>query len=257
MRSAPVFAAMLAAVAASAPFAAPPAYADRLALWTIVHGECVAKARQGQGTAPCERVDLSRGEDYGAALLKDRVGIAQFLAIPTRRVTGIEDPFVLDSAAPDSFAFAWAARDALAIKLGGPLPREDISIAVNSEFARSQDQLHLHLDCLDKGVAAALAGDLGSFDETWRPMAEPLKGRVYWARRVLSDDLSGVRPLALLADGVRDARAHMALESLAVVGATFAGKPGFVLLADQAELAAGGHAEDLQDHDCAVARKAP
>jgi CDP-diacylglycerol pyrophosphatase len=48
----------------------------------------------------------------------------------------------------------------------------------------------------------------------------------------------------------------MALESLAVVGATFAGKPGFVLLADNAELAAGGHAEDLQDHDCVAARKA-
>jgi CDP-diacylglycerol pyrophosphatase len=254
MRSALVFAATLAAVAA---FVTAPACADRLALWTIVHGQCVAKARQGQGTAPCERIDLSRGEDQGAVLLKDRVGVAQFLVIPTRRVTGVEDPFALDPAAPDYFAFAWAGRDALAARLGRPLPREDISIAINSEFARSQDQLHLHLDCLDVDVAATLAGDLGSFDEAWRPMAAPLKGRVYWARRVLSDDLSGVRPLALLADGVPDAKAHMALESLAVVGATFAGKPGFVLLADHAELAAGGHAEDLQDHDCAVAQKAP
>ena len=255
MRSAPVFAAMLAAVA-FALLAAAPAHADRLALWTIVHGQCAAHAEAGQGPGPCERVDLSHGDDQGVALLKDRVGVAQFLAIPTRRVTGIEDPFVLDPAAPDYFAFAWAARDALAARLGSAPPREDISIAINSEFARSQDQLHLHLDCLDVGVAATLAGDLGSFDETWRPMAEPLKGRVYWARRVLSDDLSGVRPLNLLADGVPDARAHIALESLAVVGATFAGKPGFVLLADHAELAAGGHAEDLQDHDCVAARKA-
>jgi CDP-diacylglycerol pyrophosphatase len=247
---------MLAGVAAFAPFAAAPAYADRLALWTIVHGQCAAHAEAGQGPAPCERVDLSHGDDQGAALLKDRVGLAQFLAIPTRRVTGIEDPFVLDPAAPDYFAFAWSGRDALAAKLGGPLPREEISIAINSEFARSQDQLHLHLDCLDASVAATLAGDVGSFDETWRPMAEPLKGRIYWARRVLSDDLSGVRPLNLLADGVPDAKAHMADESLIAVGATFAGKTGFVLLADRAELTQGGHAEDLQDHDCALARKA-
>ena len=252
MRSASVFAAMLAAAA----FAAQPAHADRLALWTIVHGQCVAHAEAGQGPAPCERVDLSHGEDQGAALLKDRVGVAQFLAIPTRRVTGIEDPVALDPAAPNYFAFAWAARDALAARLGGAPPREDLSIAINSEFARSQDQLHLHLDCLDGEVAATLAADLGTFDETWRPMAEPLKGRVYWARRVLSDDLSGIRPLELLADGVPDAKAHMALESLAVVGATFAGESGFVLLADRAELTQGGHAEDLQDHDCAVARKA-
>ncbi len=253
MRSAPVFAAMLAAAA----LAAQPAHADRMALWTIVHGQCAAHAEAGQGPAPCERVDLSHGEDQGVALLKDRVGIAQFLAIPTRRVTGVEDPFVLDPTAPDYFAFAWSARDALAARLGRALPREDVSIAINSEFARSQDQLHLHLDCLDKDVAATLAGDLGSFDETWRPMTEPLKGRVYWGRRVLSDDLAGVRPLALLADGAPDAKAHMADESLIAVGATFAGKAGFVLLADRAELTHGGHAEDLQDHDCAVGQKAP
>jgi len=252
MRSAPIFAVLVAA----GTLAAQPAHADRLALWTIVHGQCVAHAAAGQGPGPCERVDLSHGEDQGVALLEDRVGVAQFLAIPTRRVTGIEDPLVLDPAAPDYFAFAWNARDALAARLGSPLPREEISIAINSEFTRSQDQFHLHVDCLDVGVAATLAGDLGSLDEAWRPMAEPLKGRAYWARRVLSDDLSGVRPLQLLADGVPDATTHMADESLIAVGAIFAGKPGFVLLADRAELTQGGHAEDLQDHDCAFARKA-
>lgn len=239
------------------PCLARPARADRLALWNIVHGQCVAHVEAGRGPAPCERVDLAHGEAQGVALLKDRVGVAQFLAIPTRRVTGIEDPLVLDPAAPDYFAFAWGARDALAARLGGPLPRRDVSIAINSEFARSQDQLHLHLDCLDADVAAKLAADAGAFDETWRPMAEPLKGRVYWARRVLSDDLSGVRPFVRLADGVPDAKTHMAGESLIAVGATFAGQDGFVLLADRAELTQGGHAEDLQDHDCATARKAP
>jgi len=47
----------------------------------------------------------------------------------------------------------------------------------------------------------------------------------------------------------------MNVETLAVVGATFEGKPGFVLLADHAELAAGGHAEDIEDHTCAVAKR--
>lgn len=250
-------AATLAVALALAAIAAQPARADRLALWNIVHGQCAAHAEAGQGPAPCERIDLAHGDDQGVALLKDLVGVAQFLAIPTRRVTGVEDPFVLDPAAPDYFAFAWSARDALAARLGSTLPREDVSIAINSAFARSQDQLHLHLDCLDKDVAAILQRDLGSFDETWRPMAEPLKGRVYWARRVVSDDLSGVRPLALLADGVPDAKTHMADESLIAIGARFAGKPGFALLADRAELTQGGHAEDLQDHNCAVGQKAP
>jgi CDP-diacylglycerol pyrophosphatase len=252
MKSAAAFAALFALAA----FAAAPAHADRLALWNIVHGQCAAHAEAGQGPSPCERIDLAHGDDQGVALLKDRVGIAQFLAIPTRRVTGVEDPFVLDPAAPNYFAFAWGARDALAARLGRSLPREDVSVAINSAFARSQDQLHLHLDCLDQEVAATLAANLASLDDDWRPMAEPLKGRVYWARRVLSDDLSDVRPLVLLADGAPDAKAHMADESLVAIGATFAGKPGFALLADRAELTQGGHAEDLQDHDCAVAQKA-
>jgi CDP-diacylglycerol pyrophosphatase len=246
----------LAAVLLVLAFAAP-ARADRMALWTIVHGACAPHAEAGQGPAPCERIDVSHGEDAGAALLKDLVGRAQFLAIPTRRVTGIEDPLLLDPAAPDYFAFAWGARDALAARLGRPLPREATAIALNSQFARSQDQFHLHVDCLDAGVAAALADAQGAIDETWRPMAAPLKGRVYWARRVLSDDLAGVRPLNLLAEGVPEAKARMGQETLAVVGATFAGQLGFILLADRAELAAGGHAEDLQDHDCALAPTAP
>ena len=42
--------------------------------------------------------------------------------------------------------------------------------------------------------------------------------------------------------------------SIAAVGADFSGHPGFVLLADHAELTAGGHAEDLQDHACEIAK---
>ncbi len=110
--------------AAFALLAAAPAYADRMALWTIVHEQCVPHFRAGEGPKPCESVDLSQGEDKGVALLKDLHGVAQFLAIPTRRVTGIEDPLVLAPDAPDYFAFAWAGRSALEARLSRALPRE-------------------------------------------------------------------------------------------------------------------------------------
>ncbi len=45
--------------------------------------------------------------------------------------------------------------------------------------------------------------------------------------------------------------------SLAAIGANFDGKPGFILLADRVSPEEGGHAEDLQDHDCAIALSAP
>jgi CDP-diacylglycerol pyrophosphatase len=49
----------------------------------------------------------------------------------------------------------------------------------------------------------------------------------------------------------------MGIWSLAAVGAVFSGKPGFILLADRADQTAGGRAEDLQDHDCAIAEAKP
>ena len=55
MKSAPVFAVLLALAA----FAAAPARADRLALWTIVHGQCVAACRGGAG-AGAVRADRPR-----------------------------------------------------------------------------------------------------------------------------------------------------------------------------------------------------
>ncbi len=243
--------------AAFALLSAAPARADRMALWTIVHGQCVPHFRAGEGPKPCESVDVSAGEDMGAALLKDLRGVAQFLAIPTRRVTGIEDPLVLAPDAPDYFAFAWGGRRALEARLGRALPREAVGVAVNSQFARSQDQLHLHVDCMDGDVMATLAGYRDALDEQWRVMTTPLKGRRYWARRLDSADFSDAAPFRLLADGVEGARDHMGLETLIAVGASFAGKPGFVLLADHAEMEGGGHAEDLQDHDCKAEKAAP
>src|SRR5271170_7478018 len=133
----------LAGVAAALCLASSPALADRNALWAIVHNKCVPHVAAGEGPKPCDFVDISGGEDKGVAMLKDLVGVAQYLAIPTRKLTGIEEAFLLTP--------------------------EAVSIAINSEYARSQDQFHLHIDCLRPDVMATLAADAKSFDETWRP----------------------------------------------------------------------------------------
>jgi CDP-diacylglycerol pyrophosphatase len=232
-----------------------PARADPNALWRIVHGECVPHVEAGLGPRPCERVDLDGGVEQGVAILKDLVGVSQMLAIPTRRITGIEDTQMLAANAPPVFAVAWGAKSLVEERLHRTLPRDAVGLAINSEWARSQEQLHVHVDCLAIPVIKALAGYASALDSQWRAMTVALQGRVYFARRVDSADLADVAPLKLLADGVEGARAHMGAYSLAAVGATFDGRPGFVLLADQFSLEGGGHAEDLQDHDCAIARR--
>ncbi len=232
------------------------ASADPLALWRIVHEQCVVHQEAGAGPTPCESVDLTNGEEVGVAIFKDQSGVAQVLAIPTRRIAGIEDPQMLAPDAPNVFAAAWKAKALVDARLPHSLPREDVAIAINSQWKRSQNQLHLHVDCLAKSVVDALANYPGALDENWRRMTVPLNGRIYFARRLDSTDLSDAEPLRLLADGLEGARGQMGVYSLAAVGATFDGKPGFILLADRYSPQGGGHAEDLQDHDCAIARSA-
>ena len=231
-----------------------PAHADRLALWTIVHDRCVANLAAHRPPDPCVSVELDGGEAQGVAILKDIVGKAQHLAIPTRRVSGIESADLLAPDAPPVWREAWKARGLVNARLGVELPRGAIAIAVNSSLARSQDQLHLHVDCLAPDIANALAAYRRFLNVDWHVLPFALAGRRYWARRLDSADLSDVAPFLLLADGVPNARATMPMESLVAVGADFASDaPGFILLADQAELGQGGHGEDLQDHSCVIA----
>ena len=90
----------------------------------------------------------SMAASKGVAILKDLVGIAQMLAIPTRRITGIEDPQMLAPDAPPVFAVAWGAKTLVEARLDRALPREAVGLAINSKWARSQDQLHVHVDCM-------------------------------------------------------------------------------------------------------------
>jgi CDP-diacylglycerol pyrophosphatase len=115
--------------------------------------------------------------------------------------------------------------------------------------------LHIHIDCVAPDVRAALDAYDDNLTADWRLLSFKLAGRVYWARRLDSNDLSDAAPFRLLADGVAGAKEAMAQETLVAIGATFSpATPGFVLLADHADPDAGGHGEDLLDASCAVAR---
>jgi CDP-diacylglycerol pyrophosphatase len=252
-------AAAAAALAAALALPAAPGgarTADPHALWEIVHDHCVPNLRRRGDPAPCAAVDLRDGVARGYATLKDRSGPTQFLLIPTARVGGIEDPALLAPGAPNLFAAAWRARSFVEARAGRALPREDVALAVNSVSARSQDQLHIHIDCIRAGVRDALRAGAPRIGARWAPLDPPLDGRRYFAMRVLGEDLGPANPFVLLADGVPGAREAMGRYTLVVAGATFAeGGPGFVLLADRADPAAGdrGWGEGLLDHACALA----
>ena len=211
-----------------------PAWAaDPDALWKIISGSC----------GPC----VDHGPGY--VVMKDHHGVAQYLVLPSDRITGIEDPAILAQGAPNYFAAAWEARHWMQEKLPQPMNRDRISLALNSAHGRSQNQLHIHVDCLDAGVHDALTPQISAIGPDWSPLPQGLRHHPYWARRVAGDDLTAVNPILLLADGVPGARDHMDRQTLVVVGAE---PSGFILLTDQADLAGLDRAngEEVQDHDC-------
>jgi len=230
----------------------PPVHADGQVLWHIVNDSCVPSQLRSGDPSPCTSVSITAGRDRGYVVLKDRVGTGQYLVMPTILVSGIEDPLLTRPGAPDYFTPAWGARRLVAARFGRALAREDIGIAVNSRYGRSQDLLHLHVDCLRRDVRDALRRDMTDIGTIWsrRPMA--LAAHRYYVIWVDGDETVEANPFALLAKRLHVRPADMGAWTILLSGAHFSGKPGFILLAAHADPATSdnGSAEILLDHDC-------
>jgi CDP-diacylglycerol pyrophosphatase len=185
----------------------------------LVSTECVPNEVQHSDPKPCASVDLKDGY----VILKDRRGLTQYLLIPPIRVTGIESAYLLTPGAPNYFADAWRKRGYVERAAPRALPQSAISLAINSAKARSQNQLHIHIDCIRTDVREVLRRELAVISSNWAPLSEPLvAGHHYRAMRVLADTLDGTNPVTLLADGIPRARMTLGQQSLVVVGAEFA-----------------------------------
>jgi CDP-diacylglycerol pyrophosphatase len=249
---------LLAALLALIALAPASRAADPDALWKIISEKCLPNEREYGLPAPCAVVDLHDGAEKGYVVLKDIVGDTQYLVMPTAKIIGIDDPAVLAANAPNYFADAWRERHFTIDAAKAALPRNALSLAINSAYGRTQYQFHIHIDCVRADVRDAVQRQLTSIGDNWALLAEPLLGHPYRAMRVTGDDLDGFDPFRRLADGVPGAREAMGNQTLVVLGATLPdGKPGFVILTDRTNAATGDRAsgEELQDHSCAIAHQ--
>jgi CDP-diacylglycerol pyrophosphatase len=236
--------------------AAPQAINQRDALWHIVHDICVPDQLQNRDPKPCVQVDLDRGAEKGFAVLKDLRGATQFLLISTARISGIESPALLAPDAPNYFADAWDARTYIDQALHRTLPRDDIGLAINSAASRSQDQLHIHVDCIRPDLLKTLREQQPSIADRWAPLNVALSGHRYQVMWVAGERLGSNNPFQLLAHGFPSAARELGDWTLVVVGSSQVnGVAGFFILADHVnrESHDPAHGEELLDHACRIA----
>ena len=127
-------------------------------------------------------------------------------------------------------------------------------------MSRSQDQLHIHIDCVAPEMPAILRQHESSIGSKWTPLTISFVSHRYMAMWLPGEHLGANNPFKLLADGVPGAAKDMGDRTLVVVGYTRAnGVAGFVVLEDQVNRASGDLAsgEELLDHSCRIAAAAP
>jgi len=220
------------------------------ALWTVVQS-CVAQQRQGHvPPGECASVDLNDK----VAILRSLEGRVQYLAIPTIRVTGIEDPQLEDPHLPNYWALAWSAAYRY-LPASVTKNRANIGLAINSIPGRSQNQLHIHISCIKPYVRDLLLADQSEIGTTWsRPLLK-VGEDAYRAMRVQSPTLATANPFLLLRQ-LPGAAQHMGLHTLVVTGASWNNgrTQGFYILDDYAHDTPDGpddaHGEGLLDENC-------
>jgi CDP-diacylglycerol pyrophosphatase len=227
---------------------APQLITGRDALRQIVQNLCVPHWTQKQDPAPCVRVFLPdlKSLNSGYAVLADKKGAAHYLLIPTQTMAGLESGELLDPDIPNYFAEAWHARDVITAYVGHAVPRTAIGLAINNAHSRSQNQFHIHMECLRQEVFDSLKAAAERVAEVWSPIM--VAGSTYQALRVMGDGLDAANPFELLANLNSDVRHRMGDYTLVVAGMQFSTGPGFIILTGT-----GPSGELLLDASCAVA----
>jgi len=255
----------LALVALTALAACGPACADsgllerivggfsRDSLWKNVQERCLAPDTP---THPdCVIVDRQRG----FMLYKDMIGASHYLVIPVQPVSGVDDARVWSDRQHNAWAFGWSVRDTVARAVGNPLPDTLLGLAINARAARSQDQLHIHLDCISESARDFMTS--GGIDTRWRDLQ--FRGKPVRARLIPSDEpVLPVDPFDVVKEDIGPG-AEIADRGvfLGYVRPPHGqeGQAGFVVVDDPVNKASGanGHASDFLDRGCKLGRTRP
>jgi|SRR5208283_813693 len=172
-----------------------------------------------------------------------------YLIIPTARVTGIEDSQILSKTYDNLWIDGWHSSHNLGQHT------EWTGLAINSCYNRGEDQLHIHVSCVDPKLAKKLPTilDYPQFKTV------NLKDHKYEATKVsgLTGDNNPFKVVEQreCANAGTDLSACMAKQSIAVIGPGDAEHDGHYYVLNNPYAGPHtrtGHAEELLDQNCSA-----
>jgi CDP-diacylglycerol pyrophosphatase len=226
--------AVVAVLTVSVAFAAYAMELHRMALWQVVRA-CVADYKLTGAPFPCLEVNISGGEARGNVVMRPPLSEDTILT-PTRRIKGIEDPFLQSPEAPNYFDAAWGARTFLKAADGKAPDRDAIALFVNSAGVRTQDQLHIHVGCLApyaRRTLAAVAPEMPMSE--WTQLGPVVPHTMFWGYRIPGTELANVNPFRLAAEELGGKTNGPGDLTVVVVGVRVENDDQFVVLASYAK----------------------
>ncbi|SPY79135.1 CDP-diacylglycerol diphosphatase [Providencia rustigianii] len=214
-------------------------------LWNIVSQQCVPLKGTEQQNPSCTKVDL----ENRYVLFKDKQGPVHNLVIPTDKVSGIESPLLLTETSPDYFALAWNERESVSPTGQSPISDDKLALAINSQYGRSQGQLHIHISCLKPQVIQQLNQHTNAITSEWSAFPTPLEGHEYWVKKLGTSNLQQENPFKQLNLYVKEHDDEMGNYGLAVAKLQ---DGSMVLLANRINIWQFnlGSAGELLDYQC-------
>jgi CDP-diacylglycerol pyrophosphatase len=222
------------------------------ALWNIVSQKCIPKQLQNLKPEPCDEVNISKGSENGYVVLKDLNGPLQYLLMPTAKIAGVESPEVLKSNTPNYFYESWLARSYMIKKYGSTIEDEEISLAINSQLGRSQNQLHVHISCIKPDVKKIIHDNSAKITSKWSRLPVKILGHHYKVIKISEAELRSKNIFELVAQDIPDGEQNLSKYGIGLMALKNKKKSyDYVVLASRAELPFNrGSVEEIQDHLC-------
>lgn len=169
----------------------------RTSLRAVVEG-CIL-AKRFALTFPCLRIGTGEKGATPYVVLRVPGSRTHLLVMPAEAIPGLEDPRLQGASYGSLWVEALATRPLVSEGAGFAISNAFIGLAVNADRVRSQDQLHIHVECIRPRYLQSIRAQAAGLDRDGGVKSMIVAGEHFTARRIGRTDVERGNLFTLLA----------------------------------------------------------